>query len=158
MRIRRRASSAGADARNCALRWMAVTLMLSAACLSLAASRSSAAEPKDLPLSTSAAVALAQTGPNGTLMSVGCEYSFNRGPRKPKAHYVLVVKNGKGKIATVAVKLEDQGMAGVLIDGWRPDDRPFTGYFAEQVAESHRQSKSEFRPISAEIEFPLNQE
>jgi hypothetical protein len=104
-----------------------IVLLLSAVGPAVVAAQSPAADAQEHLVTASAAVALAQTGPNGTLMSMGCEYGFKTGTRNPQAKYVLIVKNGKGKTAAAPVQLDDHGTAGVLIDGWRPEDRPFAG-------------------------------
>lgn len=134
----------------------AAALLLFAACLAVAANHLSAAEAAGHPLHVSTPLALAQTGLNGTFMSLGCEYNFDPGARKPQARYVVIVKNGKGKTVGVSVKLEEHGMAAMFIDGWRPDDRPFSGYFAEQIDSPSTPNRPEFRPISDAIDFPLD--
>lgn len=151
---------AGRDPREAAgwgpVQRSAILLLLFALCPSVAAAQSPAAGAQDYPLTVSVPVALAQTGLNGTFMSLGCEYSFKPGTHQPQAQYFAVIKNGKGKTAAVAVHLDEQGMAAVFIDGWRPADRPFTGFFAQRIVDPNRPSKPQFRPISAEIDFPLN--
>ncbi len=111
------------------------------------------ARTADYPLSIDVPVALAQTTVNGTVMSFGCNYEFQAGTRKAKAKYVAIIKNGTGKTVVAPVQLDDRGTAGVFVKEWRPGDKPFRGFFAEQI---DRPDKPGFKPISAEVDFDLN--
>lgn len=156
MLTRRRTNLARAAARPRAKRSTPFSASLALICIVFACQRSSAADERERPLTVSTPVALAQTGLNGTFMSLGCEYAFQQGTRNPKARYVAIVKNGKGKTVAVPVNLDEHGMAAIFIDGWRPGDQPFSGYFAEHANAGSKGAKPEYRAISTDIEFPLD--
>ena len=124
--------------------------------LILTSANPSGAAEKDYPLSIDVPIALAQTTVDGTVMSFGCDYEFKAGTRKPKARYVAILKNGQGKTVVAPVELEERGTAAAFVAPWRPGDKPFRGFFAEQVERTDRPGKPDYKPISAEVEFELN--
>lgn len=72
----------------------------------------------------SAAVALAMTGPEGTMMGFSVDYRLQGGPPSTGPYY-WVIEGAAGKIYRLPVKLDVQGNLMLVVPEWRPEDGPF---------------------------------
>lgn len=79
----------------------------------------------------STGVALAQTGPDGTLMSFSVDYEFAAAPPVAAARYALVVQRGDGQSVMNQETLQRAGNLALLVPGWRGEVGPFYGYIVE---------------------------
>lgn len=84
-----------------------------------------------LPISLDLGVALAQTGPNGTMMMFNVEYEFVVGEPDPKAGYVWVIERAKGTTKKLKVQLQNKNTLITPIDGWRPEQGPFHSHIED---------------------------
>ncbi|MEN6452069.1 MAG: hypothetical protein ABFC96_16385 [Thermoguttaceae bacterium] len=73
----------------------------------------------------STAVALPQTGPDGTMMMFSVDYEVSGQPAAEG--YVWVIERAHGEAAKVRVALKNKGnlVAPPMTKGWRPEDAPF---------------------------------
>jgi uncharacterized cupredoxin-like copper-binding protein len=83
------------------------------------------------PIELSAGAALAQTLPDGTVMSFGAHYEFKEG--EPAADkYVWVIERAHGAVTKQNVSLKKEGMLAVVVPGWKPEDGPFHSHLEDQ--------------------------
>ncbi len=83
----------------------------------------------------STGVALAQTGPNGTLMSFSVDYEYSPGEADTSSGQVWVIERAHGASARVPVQLSTQAghpSLQTLIDRWRPEDGPFQSHLEDR--------------------------
>jgi hypothetical protein len=73
----------------------------------------------------SAAVALAMTGPEGTMMGFSVDYRVKGTSLSGQSPFVWVIEGQGGKIYRMPVKLESQGNLMLVVPEWRPEDGPF---------------------------------
>lgn len=99
---------------------------------------SPAAGAESYPIALSTGVALAQTGPNGILMSFSTDYSFEAGEPDPKCQYVWVIKRTRGAPLNLTVKLAAEGNLTTLVDRWRPEEGPFEGHIEQRCGTDAR--------------------
>ena len=83
-----------------------------------------------MPIRLATGVALAQTGPDGTLMSFSVDYQFTAGEPNA-AGYVWVIERAQGAPARQPVRLARQGTLPALIPGWRPEEGPFRSHIED---------------------------
>ena len=96
----------------------------------------------EYPVDLSTGVALAQTGPDGVLMSFSVDYEF-AGQPDASCQYVWVIKRNRGEPASIAVNLKDEGTLETLVPKWRPEEGPFEAQIVERCSGRDRQvSKS----------------
>jgi hypothetical protein len=73
----------------------------------------------------SSGVALAQTGPTGTMMGFHVDYRFVQGRPDPSGQYVLVIERARGEPMRQPVRLQAQGSLEGFVLQWRPEHGPF---------------------------------
>jgi hypothetical protein len=79
----------------------------------------------------SAGVALAQTGPDGTMMMFSVDYEFAQGEASSSG-YVWVIERARGNPAKVEVRLKAKDTLTTAIGtGWRPEDGPFHSHLED---------------------------
>ena len=88
------------------------------------------ADQQSIELSTG--VALAQPGPEGTMMMFSVEYEFVLGEPNPKAGYVWVIEQAKGAPAKLAFPLKKKGTLNTAIFHWRPENKPFRSHIEDR--------------------------
>lgn len=95
----------------------------------------------------SAGVALAQSGPEGTLMMFSVDYRFREGSPDNSAKYVWVIQPAKGEPREQVVKLRRQDTLQAIVPPWRPENGPFKSQIDEIAADGSR------RPMSQSIDM-----
>jgi hypothetical protein len=87
--------------------------------------------PAQMPIHLATGVALAQTGPEGTMMMFSVDYEVEGQPNT--SGYVWVIERGRGNAAKIAVKLSSKGNL-VTPTGvnWRPEDGPFHSHLEDR--------------------------
>ena len=88
------------------------------------------ADQQSIELSTG--VALAQPGPEGTMMMFSVEYEFVLGEPNPKTGYVWVIEREKGATAKLAVPLKKKGTLNAAVQRWRPENGPFRSHIEDR--------------------------
>jgi hypothetical protein len=79
----------------------------------------------------STGVALAQTGPEGTMMGFSVDYEFAQGQPDSEG-YVWVIERAHGNAARQQVRLTAKGTLQAMIQKWRPEDGPFTAHIEDR--------------------------
>ena len=64
-------------------------------------------------------------------MSFSIDYGFVNGEPSTTGNYVCVVKRAVGEPAIQPVRLERTGNIAILLDGWRPNEGPFSVHLEE---------------------------
>ena len=82
------------------------------------------------PVTLSTGVALAQTGPDGVLMSFSVDYEFDDQPNA-SCEYLWVIKRSRGEPAGIPVDLQQKGTLQTLVPKWRPEEGPFEAHIVE---------------------------
>ena len=95
----------------------------------------------DIQLSTG--VSLAQTGPDGTLMSFSIDYQFTATPPVAGARYGVVVQRRDGQAVLQEEKLKVSDTVQLLVPKWRPEDGPFYAFIVELNSQDRPIAKSE---------------
>jgi len=84
-----------------------------------------------MPIQLSTGVALAQTGPEGTMMGFSAIYQFVHGQPHPSIPYVWVIQRAQGTPARIPVRLNAEGNL-LTYRPWRPEEGPFQAHFEDQ--------------------------
>ena len=87
----------------------------------------------NLQVDLSAAVALAMTGPEGTMMGFSVDYRVKGTAPSGQSPFVWVIEGQGGKIYRLPVKLESQGNLMLVVPEWRPEDGPFRCRIEDQM-------------------------
>jgi len=83
------------------------------------------------PIALSTGVALAQTGPEGTMMMFSVDYEIVQG--NPDASgYLWVIERAKGSPAKVEVKMAGKNTLSTAMAKWRPEDGPFKSHIEDR--------------------------
>ncbi len=80
----------------------------------------------------STGVALAQPGPEGTMMMFSVEYEFVLGEPNPKSGYVWVIERAKGAPVKQAVRLSKKRTLYTAVQRWRPENGPFRSHIEDR--------------------------
>jgi hypothetical protein len=88
----------------------------------------------------SAGVALAQTGPEGTLMSFSVDYKFIAGDPTPNAEYAWVIQDARGEELERPVTLRRRDTLQAIVPQWRPERGPFTSQIVEVAEDGTRRT------------------
>jgi hypothetical protein len=83
-----------------------------------------------MPIQLSTGIGLAQTLPEGTIMSFSVLYQFVRGEPPSSAGYFLVIGRAQGAPAKVSVRLDREGNL-VAPMAWRPEEGPFQAHIED---------------------------
>lgn len=82
--------------------------------------------PPRPPVKLSAGVALAQTGPEGTLMMFSVDYRFLDEKVDPAARYLWIIQPASGEPLEQEVRLrKKQDTLQAIVPQWRPENGPF---------------------------------
>ncbi len=84
-----------------------------------------AAGPATLNVELETAVALAQTGPDGTLVGFSVDYKFATAPPQV-ARFGLLLARLDGQTMLAEQTLQTEGNIAVLVPSWKPEHGPFT--------------------------------
>lgn len=90
------------------------------------------AEPA--PIRLSAGVALAQTGPEGTMMGFSVDYRFVQGQPDPSRKYFWVIHVGGKPALKSQVALQARGNLADFVQGLRPENGPFACHIEDDTA------------------------
>jgi hypothetical protein len=84
------------------------------------------------PIRLATGVALAQTGPEGTMMLFSVDYEVTQG-QPATSGYVWVIERAHGQPTKVEAKLAAKGtLQGGMVVGWRPEDGPFHSHLEDR--------------------------
>jgi hypothetical protein len=104
--------------------------------------------PTRAPVKLSAGVALAQTGPEGTLMSFSVDYRFMDGKPDKEGHYLWVIQPAVGDSLELPVQLKKkQDTLQILVPEWKPDIGPFKTHIVEVGKDGTQKKLSELTPL-----------
>jgi hypothetical protein len=84
-----------------------------------------------MPIQLSTGIGLAQTGPEGTIMSFSVLYQFVQGEPPSSVGYFLVIGRAQGAPAKVPARLSREGNLMALMP-WRPEEGPFQAHVEDQ--------------------------
>ena len=92
------------------------------------------------PIQLATGVALAQTGPEGTMMMFSVDYEVAQGEPSTSG-YIWVIERAHGNAGKVEVKLTPKGTlrAGMTVK-WKPEDGPFYSHLEDR--KGNRMSES----------------
>jgi hypothetical protein len=85
-----------------------------------------------LSIRLSTGVALAQTGPDGTMMLFSVDYEVTQGGPNASG-YLWVIERAHGASAKLDVKLTAKGtLETAMTEKWRPEDGPFHSHLEDR--------------------------
>jgi hypothetical protein len=104
--------------------------------------------PTRAPVKLSAGVALAQTGPEGTLMSFSVDYRFLDGKPDKEGRYLWIIQPAVGDPLELPVQLKKkQDTLMRLVPEWKPDIGPFKTQLVEVAKDGTQKKLSELTPL-----------